>query len=47
VRFLTSNYLGQSRSKGLTSSAQPHSGDPRAFYIKIDKMGREQKEENF
>ena len=31
------------RPKGWTSLAQPHSGDPRAFYIKLDKMDREQK----
>ena len=29
--------------KGLTSSALPDSGDPRAFHIKVSKIGNKKK----
>ena len=32
------------RPKGLASLAQCHSWDPRAFYLKVDKMDREQQQ---
>ena len=38
-QFVADKLSGASRAKGLTSSSLPNSGDPRAFYIKVGKIG--------